>query len=83
MGTEECHVGQTTAGLKEGEIGWDKAQQHAVHDGVCKCKDLVDGGIGVSLDVFGGLDDNERLAYRDKARVHGVDVIATLGGDLR
>lgn len=32
MGTEECHVGQATAGLKEGEIGWDKAQQYAVHD---------------------------------------------------
>ena len=83
MCAKECDVGQATARLKEGKIGRNKAQQHAVHDGVRKCKDLVDGGIGVSLDVFGGLDDNKRLAHRDKTRVHGVDVVATLGGDLR
>ena len=47
-----------------------------------KAKNFVDGGIGVSLDVFGGLDGNERLAHRDKTRVHGEDVVATLSGNL-
>ena len=83
MGAKECHVGQTTACLKEGKIGRNKAQQHAVHDGVREGEDLVDGGIGVSLDVFGGLDDNKRLAHRDKARVHGEHVVAALSGNLR
>lgn len=83
MSAKECDVGQATARLKKGKIGRNKTQQHVVHDGVRKCKDFVNGGIGMSLNILGGLDDNERLVYRDKARVHGVDVIATLGGDLR
>lgn len=82
MGAQERDVGQATARLKEDKVRRNKAQQHAVHDGVRKCKDLVDGGIGVSLDVFGGLDDNERLAHRDKARVHGEHVVAPLGRNL-
>ena len=83
MGAQERDVGQATARLKEGKVRRNKAQQHAVHDRIGEGENFVDGGIGVGLDVFGSLDDNERLAYRDKARVHGVDVIATLGGDLR
>ena len=37
----------------------------------------------MSLDVFGGLDDNKRLAHRDKTRVHGEHVVAPLCRDLR
>ena len=83
MGTEECHVGQTTASLKEGEIGGDKAQQHAVHHRIGEGKDLVDGGIRMGFDILGGLNGDKRLAHRHKARIHGEDVIAALCRNLR
>ena len=82
VGAQERDVGQATARLKEGKVRRNKTQQHTVHDGIRKCKDLVDGGIGVSLDVFGGLDDNERLTHRDKTRVHGEHVVAALSRNL-
>lgn len=66
MGAQERDVGQATARLKEGKVRRNKAQQHAVHDGVREGEDLVDGGIGVSLDVFGGLDDNKRWPTETK-----------------
>ena len=82
MSAQERGVRQATARLKEGKVGRNKAQQHAVHDGVRKSKNLIDGGIGASLDVFGSLDGNKRLAYRDKARVHGEHVVAALSCNL-
>lgn len=37
----------------------------------------------MSLDILGGLDDNERLTDRDKARIHGEDVVAARSSNLR
>ena len=37
----------------------------------------------MSLNILGGLDDNERLAHRDKTRIHGEYVVAALSRNLR
>ena len=73
---------KTTAALRKARSVRNKAQQHTVHHRIGEGENFVDGGIGVSLDVFGGLDGNERLAHRDKTRIHGEYVVAALSRNL-
>jgi len=82
VGAKECDVGQTTARLKKGQVSRNKAQQHAIHHRIGEGENFVDGGIGVSLDVFGGLDGNKRLAHRDKTRIMEKYVVAALSRNL-
>ncbi len=71
-----------TAGLEEAEVGGDKAEQDAIHHALGVGEDLLDRGIGMGLEVLGGLDGHESLAHGDETSVHGVDVVTALGGDL-